>query len=212
MRTRDVFDIDLIGTRLLERPEDATAVPLEPDWQPLTPFGTPPVRAAVLVALVRRADGIGVLYTERAADLRAHSGQIAFPGGKIDGPDESAIQAALREAHEEIGLNPDRVRVLGTLAPHQTVTAFNVTPVLAEVTGPFTPTPEPGEVEEIFEVPAAHLLTPANYQVEFRYWKRKRRYYYTVPYGPYYIWGATARMLRAMADGVSAQCGSEPTG
>ena len=129
--------------------------------------------------------------------LKHHPGQIAFPGGKQDEGDKDVIVAALREAQEEIGLPQDRVDVLGTLAPHETVTGFLVTPVFAFVTGPFEIVPEPGEVEEVFSVPIAHLLDEENYIVASRRWRGTRRHYFTVPYGPYYIWGATARMLRA---------------
>ena len=123
-----------------------------------------------------------------------------FPGGKVDKGDTGAVDAALREAWEEIALEADLARVLGTLPPHETVTGFRVTPVLAMVSPDFVPKPEPGEVAEVFEAPLSHVLKPANYLVESRRWRGERRYYFTVPWGPYYIWGATARMLRALAD------------
>ena len=107
--------------------------------------------------------------------------------------------AAVREAREEIGLPSDQGEVLGTLPPHETVTGFSVTPVIGHVTQAFDVVPEPGEVEEVFHVPLDHVLDPGNYLVHSRRWRGERRYYYAVPYGPYYIWGATARMLRAWA-------------
>lgn len=156
--------------------------------------------AAVLVPIVERAGGAAVVLTKRSSALKHHPGQIAFPGGKVDNGDTGAVDAALREAWEEIALEADLARVLGTLPPHETVTGFRVTPVLAMVSPDFVPKPEPGEVAEVFEAPLSHVLKPANYLVESRRWRGERRYYFTVPWGPYYIWGATARMLRALAD------------
>ncbi|MEM6739174.1 MAG: CoA pyrophosphatase [Pseudomonadota bacterium] len=155
--------------------------------------------AAVLVAVIEGERGADVLLTKRSPRLKHHPGQVAFPGGKLDPGDADARAAALREAHEEVGLLPAHVDVIGTLAPHQTVTGFSVTPVLA-MARPFTPVPEAGEVAEAFTVPFAHVADPANYAIERRRWRGQWRRYYAVPYGPYYIWGATARMLRALAD------------
>jgi 8-oxo-dGTP pyrophosphatase MutT (NUDIX family) len=157
--------------------------------------------AAVLFAV--RAETETVILTKRSARLKHHPGQIAFAGGKQDAGDLTLTAAALREAHEEIGLLPDQVDVLGVLPPHQTVTGYLITPVLAMVHGPFDATPEASEVSEVFEVPLAHLTNPAQYRTEGRHWQGRKRLYYTVPYGPYYIWGATARILRAFADRVS---------
>ncbi len=156
--------------------------------------------AAVLVAIVPGARGAGVLLTKRSSKLEHHPGQIAFPGGKVDPGDASAEAAALREAHEEVGLPPGQVRILGRLPGHETVTGFDVVPVLALVDGPFRPVPEAGEVDEVFEVPLAHLADPDRFRIEGRLWRGQRRLYYTVPWGPYYIWGATARILRGLAD------------
>nr|WP_267140024.1 CoA pyrophosphatase [Anianabacter salinae] len=154
--------------------------------------------AGVLVAIV--GDPPRVILTKRSSALKHHPGQIAFPGGKVDPGDADAVAAALREAEEEVALPRGSVEVLGTMAPHETVTGFKVTPVVARVTAPFTPIPEAGEVEEVFEVPLAHLVDPANFLVQSRRWRGQRRYYFTVPWGPYYIWGATARILRGLAD------------
>jgi 8-oxo-dGTP pyrophosphatase MutT (NUDIX family) len=151
--------------------------------------------AAVLVAVW----GDRVVLTKRASHLKHHPGQIAFPGGKVDGGDATHEDAALREAEEEIGLDPASVTIWGRLPAHETVTGFAVTPALAEITGPFTPRPEKGEVEEVFSVPLSHVLDPANFLVEGRMWRGDWRRYYVVPWGPYYIWGATARMLRGLA-------------
>ena len=148
--------------------------------------------------------GLCLALTKRAATLRHHPGQIAFPGGKVDQTDANPTAAALREAEEEIGLSRDNVDVLTTLPPHQTVTGFSITPVLGRVLTGFDPIPEPGEVAEVFQVPFRVVSRPENFSIQSRVWRAKRRYYYTVPYGPYYIWGATARILRALAEGMQA--------
>ena len=171
---------------------------LVPEWVPAK--GARLRQAGVLVAVRETADGPTVILTKRSSALKHHPGQIAFPGGKVDAGDDGPVGAALREAEEEIALPRDAVEVLGALPPHETVTAFEVTPVLALVTRAFDPVPEAGEVEEVFETPLNHVLNPANYSIQSRRWRGQRRAYFTVPYGPYYIWGATARMLRALAD------------
>lgn len=156
--------------------------------------------AGVLVPLIERAAGTQVILTKRSSALKHHPGQVAFPGGKQDEGDADIIAAALREAEEEIALDRSNVEVLGTLPAHETVTGFIVTPVLARVHAHFDPRPEPGEVAEVFEAPLAHVTDPARFIIQSRRWRGQRRHYYTVPYGPYYIWGATARILRALAD------------
>lgn len=152
--------------------------------------------AAVLVPFQSGPDGLRLMLTKRSSRLRHHPGQIAFPGGKMD-EGETPETTALREAREEVGL--PGATLLGRLPSHETVTGFTVTPVLA-LFEPFEIVPEPGEVEEVFTVPAAHVLTPDNYAVEQRRWRGEWRRYYAVPYGPYYIWGATARILRGLAE------------
>jgi 8-oxo-dGTP pyrophosphatase MutT (NUDIX family) len=145
-----------------------------------------------------------VILTKRASGLKHHPGQIAFPGGKVDAGDNGAVGAALREAWEEIGLSPGNVTVLGTLPVHETVTGYRVTPVLGLVRAAFDAMPQEAEVAEAFMVPFAHVTDPANFAIEQREWRGVWRRYYTVPYGPYYIWGATAHILRGLADRVSA--------
>lgn len=156
--------------------------------------------ASVLVAVQASDHGLSLWLTKRSSALKNHPGQIAFPGGKQDPGDPTPVDAALREAHEEIGLDPAKVDVLGALPAHETVTGFNVTPVIAYVREPFDPVAEPGEVEEVFAVPFAHVTDPASFLIEGRRWRGQRRHYYTVPWGPYYIWGATARILRGLAE------------
>ncbi len=156
--------------------------------------------AAVLLPLVQTGDAASVILTKRSSALIHHPGQIAFPGGKVDAADDGPVAAALREASEEIGLKPENVKVLGDLSPHETVTRFNVTPVLGLVLEPFEIVPEPGEVEEVFTVPLAHVTDIENFQIQSRLWQGVNRFYYTVPYGPYYIWGATARILHGLAE------------
>jgi len=159
--------------------------------------------AGVLVPVSLVADEPRLILTKRSSALKHHPGQIAFPGGKQDDDDTDVTATALREAKEEIGLPSDLPQILGHLPSHETVTSFMVTPVLAVLRKPFHARPEPGEVDEVFSIPLAHVLNPANYVVESRYWNGKRRKYFVVPFGPYYIWGATARILRGLAARVS---------
>ncbi len=170
------------------------------------PSGADGRAAAVLIAVQDHPGGARILLTKRASHLKHHPGQIALPGGKIEPMDAGPEAAALREAWEEVGLPPGAVRVVGRLSAHRTVTNFTIVPIVGLIEGAFTPRPEVGEVEEVFSVPLSHVLSPANYRVEERDWRGAVRRFYTVPYGPHYIWGATARILRGLADRV-ASCG-----
>lgn len=156
-------------------------------------------QAAVLIALRQTLAGPVVYLTKRSTSLRHHPGQVAFPGGKCEPEDPSPAAAALREAEEEIGLPPKTVSILGQLQPHETVTRFSVMPVVGLVTGDFEPVPDHNEVDEVFTVPLAHFTPTSRFAIERRRWRGAWRSYYTVPYGPYYIWGATARILRDFA-------------
>lgn len=166
----------------------AFATPVPPD--------APRMAAAVLVPLVERADGFSLILTQRTAELKAHAGQISFPGGRTEDSDADAEAAALREAWEEIGLDPKAVEVLGRLDTYKTVTGFDVTPVVGAIRAPISLTPDPTEVAEIFEVPLAFFLDPANHQRHSRTSPTGAvRAYYAMPYQDRYIWGATAGML-----------------
>ncbi len=188
--------------RLQQAATHAGAASSDYDLNPSTvlPAGRKLRPASVLVAVQDAAGGAQVILTKRSSRLQHHPGQIAFAGGKQDAGDADAVAAALREAREEIGLTPDKVEVLGTLPSHETVTGFAVTPVLGFVRDRFDAKPEAGEVDEVFTVPLAHVIDPARFVIQSRRWAGQQRRYFTVPYGPYYIWGATARILRGLAD------------
>lgn len=156
--------------------------------------------AGVLVAVVDRPGDPRVVLTKRSSKLKHHPGQIAFAGGKVDQGDDGPVAAALREAREEIGLPEGVAKVLGTLTTHETVTSFNVTPVVALIPDGLRYVAEPGEVDEVFDVPLSHVLAHDRYSIQSRRWRGERRYFFTVPFGPYYIWGATARILKGLAD------------
>ncbi len=151
--------------------------------------------AAVLAPVVARPGGLTVLLTQRASSLRAHSGQIAFPGGKID-PGETPREAALREAFEEIGLEERFVEPLGWLDPYLTGTGFRIAPLVALVNPSFAPAVNPLEVEEVFETPFSFLMDPANHRLDEREWQGRMRKFYVMPHEGRYIWGATAGILR----------------
>lgn len=158
-----------------------------------------PLRAAVLVPIVMR-EQLTVLLTERSAHLSSHSGQIAFPGGKADDEDIDATATALREAHEEVGLDSAFVQILGVMPDYVTGSAFIVTPVIALVRPGFKLIPNAHEVADVFEVPLAFLMNPAHHQRQVVEWEGVRREWFSMPYQDQlkqrFIWGATAGMLR----------------
>jgi 8-oxo-dGTP pyrophosphatase MutT (NUDIX family) len=156
--------------------------------------------AAVLLGLVERTSGLTVLLTERARDLAHHAGQVAFPGGRLEGPDETTIDAALREAWEEVGLAPADVHVVAELAEHVTGTGFRVTPIVGFVDGGFVPRADPAEVEQVFEVPLDFVLDAANYRLRYRERFGSRFRTYELEYNEFLIWGATAAMLVTFRD------------
>ncbi|PXX39142.1 MULTISPECIES: CoA pyrophosphatase [Burkholderia] len=164
--------------------------------------GVDPRSAAVLVPLVARESGLTVLLTQRADHLNDHAGQISFPGGRREPFDRDATATALREAKEEIGLDAERVEILGALPDYLTGTGFCVAPVVGLVHPPFTVQADTFEVAEIFEVPLAFVMNPANHQVRVFRWEGGERRFFAMPYpngrpgGHYFIWGATAAMFR----------------
>lgn len=170
---------------------------LAPEFRPTDP---PRLRdAAVLIPVVDRPEGLSVVLTRRSDTLSSHSGQIAFPGGRLD-PGEGPVEAAVREAWEEIGLEPSLVEPLGLSTRYETVTGYVVTPVVGLVRPDFSVTPNPAEVAEVFEAPFAFLMDPANHRKDFYERAGARRWFYAMPWGEKYIWGATAGMLRALWD------------
>ena len=151
--------------------------------------------AAVLIPLVDRAKELTVLLTQRTDHLHDHAGQVSFPGGRIDPGDADAIDAALRETEEEVGIPRDRIEITGRLADYVTGTGFCVTPIVGFVDPPFPVKPDPFEVADVFEVPLAFVLDPGNHERHSRVWKGRERQFYVLPFEDRQIWGATAGML-----------------
>lgn len=162
--------------------DEATAAPL------LRP-------AAVLVPIIDRPGGLTVLLTRRSPNLSSHAGQVAFPGGRIDESDDGPVGAALRETEEETGIPPSFVTPVGLLDPYETGSGFVIIPVVAVLAEGCTPRANPGEVDEIFEVPLDFLMDTANHQRHSAVWQGRERRYYAMPYESHNIWGATAGMI-----------------
>lgn len=154
--------------------------------------------AAVLIGLIARESGVNVILTKRAETLNNHSGQIAFPGGRIDDEDASAEAAALREAWEEIGLDINEVEVMGRLPNYHTGSGYCVAPVIGFVREGADFKINPDEVDYMFEVPLSFLMDEANHQKTSKTWNDQERFFYAIPYGEYYIWGVTAGMIRVL--------------
>jgi 8-oxo-dGTP pyrophosphatase MutT (NUDIX family) len=171
----------------------------------IIPDNVRPREAAVLVPVVRREPELTLLLTQRTAHLKSHSGQVAFPGGKIDAADANVVAAALREAEEETGLSRDFVEPVGFLDGYLTGTAYHVVPVVALVQPGFALAPEPNEVVDVFEVPLRFLMSPGNHQRHSRLWQGRERFYYAMPYHDRYIWGATAGMIKNLYDRLYAE-------
>lgn len=182
--------------------------PWEPEQRPEIPISDrASCPAAVLVPLVMRAAPT-LLLTRRSLALSTHAGQIAFPGGKIEAMDGSPHAAALRETYEEIGLHAHQIEVIGQLPMYRTGTAFDVTPVVALVHPSCTWTANPDEVADVFEVPLAYLMNPANHQRRAVQWQGQWHHWFAMPYHDghqeRHIWGATAGMLRNLYRMLSA--------
>jgi 8-oxo-dGTP pyrophosphatase MutT (NUDIX family) len=179
---------DLIARPRGDHENQPQAVPI-PDEKRAVP-------AAVLIGIVPRASGPTMLLTQRAAALRSHSAQIAFPGGRVDATDGSPVVTALRETEEEIGLSRRHIRTLGFLDAYLTGTGYRVVPVVALIEPPFSLTINHHEVDEAFETPLSFLFDPTNHKREGREWQGHFRTYYAMPFEGRYIWGATAGMIR----------------
>jgi len=198
--------LETLKARLIQRlapvetwREDGPADRSDFDLNPSMERGERRLRsAAVLVPVVTRPEGATVLLTRRADTLASHTGQIAFPGGRLD-PGEDAVMAALREANEEVGLDPGAVEVLGLSEPYETVTGFRVTPVVGWLAQPPLLTPSPAEVAEVFETPWDFLMDAANHRRDsYDLEPGVRRWFWAMPWGERYIWGATAGILKGM--------------
>lgn len=155
-------------------------------------------RAAVLVPIIPRDGGPTALLTHRPDTMKAHPGQVAFPGGKVDPVDADEIEAALREAEEEVGVNPDEVKLISRGAPYITGTGFRIVPVLGVLPEGFVARPDPIEVDSVFETPLSFLMKAANHQRQKASWKGQVRHYYEMPYEGHRIWGVTAGIIRAL--------------
>ncbi len=175
-----------------------SAAPVLTGDQDFGPLGTEPatalVPAAVLMPIVRAPEP-RLLLTTRTAHLRNHAGQVAFPGGRMDPQDDGPVAAALREAHEEIGLDPDQVELLGIADPYQTGTGYRVHPVVGSIAPDLPFRPNPHEVADVFEVPLDFALDPKNHLLRNAEWKGRLRRYYVIEWQGRTIWGATAGML-----------------
>lgn len=189
--------IERIRGRLLPSPQAAEeTASLAPDWMPEGGFTAPPRDAAVLIALVRRGEALSILYTERSPDLRSHSGQIAFPGGKIDAADKGPGDAALREAWEEVALDRDDARILGYMPSYFTGSNYMITPVVAEVRPHRAFVGNPGEVKTVFEVPLSLLMRNESFET-FHFERGARKgSTWQIAHAGLVIWGITANLTR----------------
>ncbi|MDB5762376.1 MAG: Coenzyme pyrophosphatase [Herminiimonas sp.] len=212
--TKSLFDPQIIPVESLAGEAAVTSGQLTADWLRVR-FAKPPewlpertdeqlmrekdmspTPASVLLPIVVREQGLTLLLTQRTEHLTDHAGQVSFPGGQMEAGDTSAIETALRETEEEVGLDRRHVEVIGTLPDYFTATGYRITPVVAIVHPPFELCADPFEVAEIFEVPLAFLMDGMNHQRRTADFPDGRRTFYAMPYDRFFIWGATAGMLR----------------
>jgi 8-oxo-dGTP pyrophosphatase MutT (NUDIX family) len=191
--------LDLLQPHLVDDPSHLPAHPifgdasLDPD---LPPLGRPLRDAAVLVPIVAHRGEAGVILTQRTDHLRAHAGQVAFPGGKVDDDDANAVATALREAEEEIGLVPDRVEPIGCFPPYASNSGFRIVPVIGIVPPGLVFDPNPEEVAEVFEVPLSFLMDGTNHRLSDLFWQGRQRHFWEMPWDGRRIWGVTAGIIR----------------
>jgi 8-oxo-dGTP pyrophosphatase MutT (NUDIX family) len=191
-----MFDPDSLRERLRDAMAEPQPWHLPGDEARPLDAGARVTPAGVLIALLDRQGGPTIVLTTRAAHLKAHAGQISLPGGRMEPEDVSATAAALRESDEEIGLGPDQVAVLGSLRAYDTLTGFRIYPIIGWVAEPpLAFRPDPAEVADIFEVPLAFMLDPANHRRDSYVRNGERRHFFVLPYENRYIWGATAGIL-----------------
>lgn len=206
-RRAELFSLPLTAAEKLAQEEDAFRGDhdLNPELAllPAPDGGLRP--ASVLIGVVDREPGATVILTLRAANLSSHAGQVAFPGGRCEEGDDNLIATALREAHEEVGLEPEHVTPLGLLEPYKTRSGYRIVPVLSIVSEAMLLQADEREVEDVFEVPLGFLMTEANHQLHSRIWQGRERQFYAMPYGERYIWGATAGILRIMYERLYAE-------
>jgi 8-oxo-dGTP pyrophosphatase MutT (NUDIX family) len=189
------------GTQPLHEPIDWRVLGLDAEGSRRLQRHLPanPAPAAVLVPLIDRPEGLTILLTQRASQLANHAAQISFPGGRLEPTDPDVASAALREAHEEIGLDPVHVQVFGYLPDHLVISGFRVTPVLSLVTPPFELVINPNEVSDVFEVPVDYVFDAANHKARLRRVGDEEMLLYDITWNERNIWGATAGMLLTFA-------------
>ena len=161
--------------------------------------GKPLIPAAVLVPLVVHEDGLNVMLTKRTDHLNNHGGQISFPGGRVDDSDRDALHTALRETEEEVGLHSKDIEIIGELDEYIVGTGYLVNPIIGVIEPPFELTLHEGEVAEVFEVPLEFVITPENMKRHAREFEGIKRHYFAITWAEYFIWGATAGMLRNLS-------------
>ncbi|MCO6387718.1 CoA pyrophosphatase [Aliihoeflea sp. 40Bstr573] len=154
--------------------------------------------AAVMIAAVDHPDGATIILTKRTEKLRSHSGQIAFPGGRIDPTDPTPEFAAIRETEEEIGIGAETIEIVGRMPDYVSGSGFRISPVLGVARPGFMLTLNEDEVDDAFEVPLSFLMDPANHNRDSRIWQERERFFYTMPFGERYIWGVTAGIIRTL--------------